>query len=139
MNNGLKGTAMCVFKLVYTALFKSEECEHLLPTMQHNIYWVNHLLTGTLGERIQWVRRNERPSAQDLRVEAGELQPFVGDLEPGSFESNTSPPLAWTWLCDGVYHNGYGDSFGTEMRQLGCVMWDEGRFREQVAGTGIEL
>ncbi|KAK4142544.1 uncharacterized protein C8A04DRAFT_29821 [Dichotomopilus funicola] len=84
-------------------------------------------------------RRIEQPSERDLRAEAREPLPFVGDLEPDSFESKPSPPLGWTWVCEGVYYNGYGDRLGREMRQIAWVMWDEGRFRKQMAEYGDEI
>ncbi|KAH6612908.1 hypothetical protein B0J18DRAFT_414255 [Chaetomium sp. MPI-SDFR-AT-0129] len=124
---------------VYSGKRQQWGYEHLLATVPQSINGARELLLGVLTEYTQEQRRIEQPSERDLRAEAREPLPFVGDLEPDSFESKSSPPLGWTWVCEGVYYNGYGDRLGREMRQIAWVMWDEGRFRKQMAEYGDEI
>ncbi|KAL2198834.1 hypothetical protein P885DRAFT_67974 [Corynascus similis CBS 632.67] len=128
-SNWLGGTVMCGFELLHTILFKMKDRNHLVTTMQKSISSGGELFDGALSEGTQWARHDEQLSERDLKQQARDPLPFVGDLEPDSHRS--CPPLAWTLVWKGTYSNLYGDYLEDEMRRWGYVMWDAARLEEE--------
>ena len=123
------GTVTCGFELLHAVLFKMRDHEHLVTTMQKSISLGGALFDGALSEGTQWARRNEQLSERDLKEQARDPLPFVGDLE--SDVHGSCPPLAWTLVWKGTYSNLYGEYLEDKMRCWGYVMWDAARLETE--------
>ncbi|KAL2022268.1 hypothetical protein VTK56DRAFT_5878 [Thermocarpiscus australiensis] len=132
----LGGTVMCGFKLLHTVLFKVRDHEHLVTTMQKSIAVGGELFGYALSEATQRARRQEQLSERDLKQQARDPLPFMGDLEPDTCRS--CPPLAWTLIWKGTYSNLYGDYIDDEMHRWGYIMWDAARL-ETSGGKAVLL
>ncbi len=94
------------------------------------------LFDYALFDCTQSLRRKEKLSERDLKQQAGDPLPFVGDL--ASDVHGSCPPLAWTLVWRGTYSNLYGDYLENKMRLWGYVMWDAERL-ETEGGTALLL
>ncbi|RAK95623.1 uncharacterized protein BO80DRAFT_469240 [Aspergillus ibericus CBS 121593] len=129
----LIGTISRGLKLLHTVLFKIENHEHLVSTMQDRIAWpAGSFLEGeALGETAQIMRRNRHPSPRDSKEERRDPLPFQGD---GLHDVH--PPLAWTLIWRGTYSNLFGHYMEDSMRRWGYVMWDAARL-ERSGGKDV--
>ncbi|KAK4234785.1 hypothetical protein C8A03DRAFT_37412 [Achaetomium macrosporum] len=128
-SNYLGGTVMCGLELLHTVLFKMRDHEHLVTTMQKSISLDGQLFDGALLQATQWKRHEEQLSERDLKQQARDPLPFMGDLEPDTHGS--CPPLAWTLIWKGTYSNLYGEYLDDDMRRWGYVMWDAARLKTE--------
>ncbi len=97
--------------------------------MQESIPWGDELLDFALSEVTQSKRREQQVSERDLKEQARDPLPFVGDLEPDA--RGSCPPLAWTLVWKGTYSNLYGEYLEYKMRRWGYVMWDATRMETE--------
>ncbi|KAK3899285.1 hypothetical protein C8A05DRAFT_46603 [Staphylotrichum tortipilum] len=121
----LGGTVLSGLGRLHSVLFKMRDHEHLVSTMQKTITG-GELFDDALWDVSQSTLRREQPSERDLKEEAREPLPFVGDVVP-DIQGSSCPPLAWTLVWKGTYSNRYGDYLGDKMRRWGYVMWDAAR------------
>ncbi len=120
---------MSGLELLHTVLFKMRDHEHLVTTMQKSLSLGGELFVEAFSESTQWIRRKEQLTERDLRQQARDPLPFVGDLDSDTHGS--CPPLAWTLIWKGTYSNLYGEHLGDEMRLWGFVMWDAARLETE--------
>ncbi|KAK4119113.1 hypothetical protein N657DRAFT_650530 [Parathielavia appendiculata] len=78
---------------------------------------------------MQRARHREQLSERDLKEQARDPLPFVGDLEPEAHGS--CPPLAWTFIWKGTYSNLYGEHLEGKIRRWGYIMWDAARLETE--------
>ncbi|PLB50665.1 hypothetical protein P170DRAFT_406006 [Aspergillus steynii IBT 23096] len=123
----LKGAISRGLELLYTVLFKMNNHDHLVSTMQERIAWPAGYFLGNeaMGQTAQTLRRRRRPSARDLKQERRDPLLFHGDslldVEKGH------PPQAWTLIWGGTYSNLYGYYVHDTLHRWGYVMWDAAR------------
>ena len=123
----LEGTITRGLHLLHHILFKVQNHEHLVSTMQKEISNPqSNFFEEILSERAQCIRRRRHPSDQDLKEERRDPLPFQGD-------NDNLPPLVWTIIWRGTYSNFFGWYIDYPTRFWGYIMWDAAR----VGGTGV--
>lgn len=117
----LEGTITRGLHLLHHVLFRVQNHEHLVSTMQKEISNPqSNFFRTVLAEKTQSIRRDYYPSDQDLKEQRRDPLPFQGD-------DDDLPPLTWTIIWQGTYSNLFGWYIRHPMRLWGYIMWDTAR------------
>lgn len=130
----LEGTALRGFALLNTVLFRVQDHEDLISTMQQHMarsYIGLDALTGILGEAQQTLRRQTHPSERDKLQDERAPCSFSGDID-----ERMKPPAAWAVIWGDTYSNLVGWYIPDKIRRWGYVFWDAPRI-ESIGGREL--
>ncbi len=122
----LTGIASHGLEILHNILFKPRTQTQLISIVQENMKQVAmHEFFdrfGFIGREEQTCVRTCEQRNRGRKMQRVERLLFDGDNEPRLGEKY--PPLAWTFIWQGVYSNLYGGFIPNDMRLWGYIMWD---------------